>query len=158
MLCGTQAYVPPCPGLGGPAALALGRRGKIVVLAGRSDPDDSVLLRFRPGGSLDRSFSGDGFLNLRRGSGWWGSAITLDRRGRIVVGGQYVNTFFRGPSEIIRATRRGRVDPRFTVHIRRTVGIGGLATDRMGRIVALASLPGDDDPGSPFAVARILSD
>ena len=74
--------------------LAVQRNGRIVAVGWRfkgGDAQDDMLLavaRFLPNGRLDASFSGDGRLCLDFGYGDdLGSAVAVQRDGRIVVGG-----------------------------------------------------------------------
>lgn len=91
-------------GHGGIVVMSLGREyrttdmdllpdGKIVV-AGRDTqaPDRSLLARYNPDGTLDRQFGHNGFV-IRSGIDSIGSAIAVDRKGRILVAGTTILRF-----------------------------------------------------------------
>jgi uncharacterized delta-60 repeat protein len=85
--------VAPTPDGGIGRAIAVQPGGRIVV-AGRAytdasrDPSDWTLLRYRPGGALDRSFGGDGIVTTDFGTGEDEARALVIRDGRILVAGE----------------------------------------------------------------------
>jgi len=80
----------PAPGVPDSAnGLAIQTDGKIVVV-GRTGNDgtrDFILARYNSNGSLDNTFSGNGWLSTDFGGDDFGNAISIQANGRIVVAG-----------------------------------------------------------------------
>lgn len=76
---------------------------------------DVLVARFTPGGSLDPTFSGDGWATVDLGDFYnRAAAVALDHLGRIVVGGQgYVPTNNTVRLGAVRFLPNGSLDPRF---------------------------------------------
>jgi uncharacterized delta-60 repeat protein len=140
-------------------ALALQPDGKLVV-AGLSLDDgvDIALARYRPDGTLDPSFSGDGTVRSEFGSGTsdWTSALALQPDGKIVVAGYaYASETGGNPAfALARYRANGTLDPTF--------GTNGTAlSDFWSNFAfALAIQPRDGrlvvagESGGDFALAR----
>jgi uncharacterized delta-60 repeat protein len=125
--------------------------GKILGLAhDRSDnpqPDDLFIVRFNADGSLDTTFSDDGFFAYSPAGG--GFVFTVQANGGVLVG---------AGNDLLRYTADGDPDPTF--------GIGGKMHDPLGAIIAaVRELPdgriivGGTNSDSPtertFVLARI---
>ena len=133
-------------------------RGRIVIAGNTFDGPDSefMVARFKPGGSLDRSFSGDGVQTTPIGSApATGVSSEIDRRGRIVVGG-YASNGADSDFAVARYKRGGALDDSFASDGIKTTPIGAgndfvgsLAIDRRGRIV----LSGWSHNGADYDVA-----
>ena len=143
------------------AALALEPDGRIVA-AGPSASNTAgsphfAVARYRPNGTLDPTFSGDGKMvdPIRSENGAFGVAIQSN--GRIVVVG---DAFISGsqPFVVARYLPAGAIDPSFGDHGHALTRPGGTATavaiQADGRIV-MVGLGGDG--GSEFAVNRYLA-
>jgi len=122
--------------------------GKVTVLstifkqlqgAGSRERERFELVRFLSDGARDPSFAGSGSVRIAVGRlGINASAMAVDRRGRIVVGG----TSGRGFG-FARINANGRLDPRFgrrgrlifPVPSPAAAALGGLATDQQGRVL-----------------------
>jgi uncharacterized delta-60 repeat protein len=158
-------------GYAGGSGVAVQSDGKIAV-GGTWTPyghreSQFGVARFEPDGSLDPTFSGDGFQAAAfNGAGAIGFAMTLQPGGRIVVAGD-VETRPLGPFKFALARFRadGELDPSFggdgrvTTRFPRSRSTGsaafGVAAQSGGKIVAA----GDADvrgKGFPFAAARYL--
>lgn len=83
--------------------------GKIVVL-GLSSGQDGILARFNPGGTLDRSFSGDGRLVVADQP----IDMALDGDGRIVLAGTRRGTGFSADATLARFLSNGAPDTSFS--------------------------------------------
>jgi uncharacterized delta-60 repeat protein len=144
-----------------PLDLALQANGKIVVV-GDYDIFRVGVARFRAGGRLDRTFSGDGVRSIDFGSGeqaFDGVAILAD--GRIVAGG-YLGPHEGGGTAVPRMIsgrlmRDGTLDDTWSDDGKATARFPGgayafdLALQADGRVV----LAGGTGPG--FALARFLA-
>jgi uncharacterized delta-60 repeat protein len=146
--------------------------GKVVIggdwIRYGSDVDQFAVARFNPGGSIDRSFSGNG-LQTARFPGRGGArafALALQDDGKVVLAGNSSRTQL-GPTKfaLARFTRNGRLDDGFGTKGRVTTQFGdpgdigagafGVAIQDDGKIVA----GGDANPhgeGFPLAAARYL--
>ena len=88
---------------------ALQPDGKIVAV-GYNYFDYVVVARYNPDGSLDATFSGDGMLATKFGTGDnAGLAVRVDAAGRIVVGGHHAY----GDFAVMRLLPDGAADPSF---------------------------------------------
>jgi uncharacterized delta-60 repeat protein len=151
-------------------AVAVQSDGKIVV-AGRTDLGgaagvDFAIVRLRPNGSLDPSFSQDGkrriaFGGTRDDSGF---AVAVQPSGRIVVAGLSEDA---GVADFAVARMRpnGSLDPDFSGDGRRLVSFGppgsdarafSLALQGKGRIVLAGAADIGGASGIDYAVARLL--
>jgi uncharacterized delta-60 repeat protein len=153
----TTAMTPP-GGYADARTVAVDDQDRIVV-GGDEEATDFALARYRPNGSLDTSFSGDGkaFTSF----GWTeslGFGVAIDDHQRVVAAGTVSNfNDSRSAFALARFTPSGALDPGFSGDGRVTTAIGsgawcmGLALDSQGRMVA-AGLAKDH-----AAVARYLS-
>ena len=131
-------------------AVAIQADGKIVV-AGTSDSDDGnfALARYNDDGTLDPSFSGDGWQTTDFGDRDYGHSMALGADGRIVVAGESAVDF-----ALARYNPDGTLDSSFSGDGIATTDVGGL--DRAfdvslqpdGKIVAAGTHNGT------FALAR----
>ncbi|MCJ7724071.1 MAG: hypothetical protein MUP03_08060, partial [Anaerolineales bacterium] len=70
--------------------LAIQSNGKLVVagLTGNSGSQDFILARYNPNGSLDSTFSGNGWLTTNFGGDDYAADIAIQTNGRLVVVGR----------------------------------------------------------------------
>jgi uncharacterized delta-60 repeat protein len=161
--------------LEGPAslnAMAIDSQGRIVVageLGNSALPNwwDFVLARYRPNGSLDPSFGGDGMVTTDfRGRGDAAHEVAIDSQGRIVAAGYAQRrTRHRGGPDfaLARYTPNGSLDPSFdgdgrvTTHLGRSAIANSVTIDSQARIVGagIANWRGRE---SKFGLARYRSD
>ena len=131
-------------------AVAIQADGKIVV-AGVSDSDDGnfALARYNDDGTLDPSFSGDGWQTTDFGGRDYGHSMALGADGRIVVAGESAVDF-----ALARYNPDGTLDTSFSGDGKTTTDFGGLdrafdlALQPDGKIVAAGTHNGT------FALAR----
>jgi uncharacterized delta-60 repeat protein len=74
--------------------LAVDAQGRIVLVGRATSPTilDMALVRYRPDGTLDTGFEGDGVLTADfHGRGEFGQDVTLDADGRIIAAGYTAN-------------------------------------------------------------------
>ncbi|MBE2320813.1 hypothetical protein DVA67_032945 [Solirubrobacter sp. CPCC 204708] len=153
---------------------ARGRDGTFTILGSDSGYELPFVARLRPNGRLDRRFAARGFFARHRTfkSEIEFSAVTVDRRGRVLFGG---SVFADGyVAALYRLTARGRLDRTFArrgikeFRLGRPAGIdigrstiGHIAVDRRGRIVVAGNVYDEDfeyreDIGNPYpAIARL---
>jgi len=124
--------------------LALDRRGRAVVSAnlahGRREP--AALLRFEPGGALDRSFGARGVVRTFLGSRLISHDVVVQQNGRIVLAGAY-NVPASGEARVavVRYLPDGRIDRGFGRRgfFTRDFGVEGVAyaalVQRDGKVV-----------------------
>jgi uncharacterized delta-60 repeat protein len=142
-------------------AAALRSDGKIIVVGTRYEDDDSCFAcldldlayaMYKPDGSLDSGFDGDGKMTDGLGGDEGLSAVTPMRDGRFVVAGGSDGKFFAA-----RYLPSGRLDETFALKGRKWVNFGawagayGVAVDSNGRIVLAGSAGGD------LAAARVTA-
>jgi uncharacterized delta-60 repeat protein len=147
-------------------SVALDSRGRIVA-AGRNcdfDPDSPRcqfgLARYRPDGSLDRSFGSDGRATTSFGRYDWLNSVAIDSEGRIVAAGTHCEdgacSFI-----LVRYRANGDLDSSFGGDGSVTTNFGSysellsVAIDPRGRTVA-AGWSDDGDGSGGFALARYL--
>jgi uncharacterized delta-60 repeat protein len=137
-------------------SVALQANGRIVVAG--YQPGGLALARYRPNGRLDRSFAGNGMIRPGRVPSLWALAVTLQRDGRIVVGGDQ-DIFNVG---LARFRPDGRLDPTFgddgVVTARMGSGeqaLTGVAVQPNGRIVAVGYV-GPHEFGDPVVAHFVL--
>ena len=123
--------------------LAVDDLDRIVV--GGDDPDGFVLLRYRPNGTLDPAFSGDGMAS----STTFGYdfalnyGLAIDDQRRVIASGLAFNS--RIVFALARFTPSGALDPRFGENGLVTTSMGhdargrGVALDSQGRILVAGS-------------------
>ena len=131
--------------------------GKIVVV-GYNNPSDTVyrqlIVRYNPDGTLDQTFSGDGFLQIDLpGNYSSGTDVALQADGKILTGG-VVWTVGGSPnptgaSMLVRLNRDGTLDATFDEDGIKTVVLGtsasfyegfvSIAVQADGKILALSS-------------------
>jgi len=140
--------------------LALQSDGKIIVVGSSgagsySDLNDFALVRYNSDGSLDQSFGSGGKVtthfhgSFNTGSIAW--AVALQRDGKIVVGGTYVNEATPYAFALARYNTNGTLDASFGNAGVVTTRIGGgdalalgLVVQRDGRIVLAGYSDGED--------------
>jgi uncharacterized delta-60 repeat protein len=141
--------------------------GKIVLAGtgslGGTGGNDFALARYKPNGSLDTSFSGDGKLTTDFGTGDAANAVVLEGDGKIVAAG-------RGAGgggyafALARYRANGSLDPSFSGDGKQTTDFGfptqiggasGVALQGDGKIVAVGVGTGQSQTDD-FAVARYL--
>jgi uncharacterized delta-60 repeat protein len=134
-------------------AVALAPDGKIVAV-GRGPGEDFALARYRPNGSLDPTFSGDGKQTTNFGSGDEATAVKVQSNGKIVVAG-----YSGGSFALARYKPNGSLDPIFSGDGKLTTSFGqfsdvasGVAIQPDGKIVAVGSAGTNN--GQNFALAR----
>jgi uncharacterized delta-60 repeat protein len=141
----------------GAAAVAIQGDGKIVA-AGVGGLG-VALARYKPNGSLDTSFSGDGKQTTDLGGlGQGASAVALQADGKIVVGGSACSFGVCGDFALARYNPNGSLDASFSGDGKQTTNLGdaaegatGVAIQGGGKIIAVGS--GGPDFGD-FALAR----
>jgi uncharacterized delta-60 repeat protein len=145
------------------SSVAVDSRGRIVAAGGKCTYDDypqeggtiigceALIARYKPNGSPDTSFSGDGTVATDFGGTNRANSAAIDSQDRIVIAGEGI---------VARYRQNGTLDPSF--------GTGGIATlptaaylnsvaiDSQGRIVALGDRPAGDS--YRFVLMRFLSD
>jgi uncharacterized delta-60 repeat protein len=153
--------------------VAIDRDGRIVV-AGYGGPyanEDFALARYRPDGSLDTTFDGDGKVTTDFGGfNDEGKAVELDGAGRILVAGQ---TYAYADDEgswgtdfaVVRYNPDGSLDTSYGENGKVTTNLGGVYYDEVraagldvfGRLVAVGTTD-TRASGYDFAVVRYLGD
>ncbi len=148
------------------AANAVALQGGKIVLAGTGSlggtgGNDFALARYKPNGSLDTTFSGDGKQTTDFGSGDAANAVALQADGKIVAAGRGAG---EGDFALARYRANGSLDTTFSADGQQTTNFGfptqiggasGVALQGDGKIVAVGvgtGLSQTDD----FAVARYL--
>jgi uncharacterized delta-60 repeat protein len=152
-------------------SVAIDSQGRIVVaggVGGRPEPDwgDFALARYKPDGSLDPSFGGDGKVTTDfRGGGDEANAVAIDSQGRIVAaGGAQGPTPTRGTEALARYRPNGALDPSFGGDGRVTTQIGHRAAahsatiDPKSRIVVAGIARWRGSSEADFGLARYRSD
>jgi serralysin len=120
-------------------SIAVQADGKIL-LAGNSSSDrnpthDFFLARYNADGSLDRHFSGDGLVTLNVGYASYGSDVTLQADGKILLGGSSINAKTHNLEfALVRYNPNGSLDTSFSGDGSVTTGIG---TDASGNTVTV---------------------
>lgn len=140
---------------GGAAAVAVQPDGKIVVVGGTGNSDESqafAIARYNSNGSLDATFSADGVQTTNVGGGFGANGVAIQPDGKIVVAGPA-----GVDGKIARYTTAGELDTTF--------GTDGIATVSFrvldvlvqpdGKIVAGGGT--GDWPNGLFAIARLTS-
>ena len=136
--------------------------GRIVAAGAVGGPggSDFALARYRPDGSPDPGFSGDGRVNTRVGVKDSANAVAIQPDGRIVAGGE--TAAGDGRFALVRYDPNGSLDPSFGGDGKVTTDIGGgddgafaLAIQPDGRIVAAGNTAFG---GGNFGVARFNAD
>ena len=148
--------------------------GKIVVVGYRrkyGDSNDDLqfgIVRYRPDGQLDTSFSHNGKLIVDFG---YGNAIPevviLQPDGKVLVGGSADGMVLGGWSDfaLVRLRHDGTLDPSFSGDGKKTTNFGGLSSESIqglwlrsdGRIIAAGSTSKDGTWKPRIAVARYSS-
>ena len=107
-MCGTSAYE---------TNVVVRSDGSIAVVGdcgNGSDNDRLFVLVFKPGGGLDRTFSGDGTYMLQIGDDTWVRDATLDGRDRLTIVGQSRTGTGHWRAMAVRLTPRGVPDASFS--------------------------------------------
>jgi uncharacterized delta-60 repeat protein len=143
--------------------VAVDSQGRIVAAGESSGPpsDAFAVARYKPNGSLDTTFSGDGKLRTTIGSDSDGAAVAIDSQDRVVVGGSSDDGSSNWAFAAARYNPNGSLDTSFSSDgtVRTVIGNGAFANavgiDSQGRIVVggWSAVGGGYDP-NPFAVAR----
>jgi uncharacterized delta-60 repeat protein len=137
---------------GGLADMAIDRRGRIVA-AGYTSHGDFLLARFHSDGSVDDSFGMGGAVRADLGSQYdYGSAVTIDSRGRIVAAGERGRKF-----AVVRLLPDGTLDLAFSGDGKQITGFGeraratAVVVDSRGRVIAAGEV---GRSARDFALAR----
>jgi uncharacterized delta-60 repeat protein len=124
-------------------AVAIDSRDRIVVVG--SSADRFALARYKPSGSLDRSFGSDGRVTTAMGPPNrtdFANSVAIDRRGRIVAAGYTHDRDDKRLFALARYKPNGRLDRSFSGNGKLRTAIGGIsyansvAIDSHDRIVA----------------------
>jgi uncharacterized delta-60 repeat protein len=151
-------------------SVAIDAQGRIVVAGAVSggippNSDDFALARYRPDGSLDPSFGGDGMVTTDFGFGDEGNAVAIDSQGRIVAAGYAQRHLERGyfPAfALARYRPNGTLDPSFdgdgrvTTHLGRDAVADSVTVYPQARIVVAGIANWHRNEGD-FGLARYLS-
>lgn len=127
------------------ADMEVDRRGRIVVAANITGPryrEPAAVIRFHPGGKLDRSFAHNGVRRAVLGSRLAGRDVAIQHNGRIVLAGVY-NVASSGQARVAvaRFLSSGKSDRSFARRgfFTRELGVEGVAyaalVQRDGRVV-----------------------
>lgn len=142
------------------ADMAIDSQGRIVVVGTRivSGDRDFAVVRYRPNGTLDSTFSHDGKQTTDFGTADDGAnAVAIDGQDRVIAGGT-AGPIEQGHFTLTRYRTNGTLDPSFSgdgkqkTRIKDASDIRGLAIDSQGRIVAAGGA--FDGVQSDFALAR----
>ncbi|HEX9375751.1 MAG TPA: hypothetical protein VGB19_05885 [Actinomycetota bacterium] len=143
-------------------ALAVQTDGKIVAVgvAGAAESSsDFLVLRYRPNGTLDPTFSGDGKLRIDFQTYDTAEAVAIQSDGAIVVAGEVFLSGSNSNWAVVRLHPNGSLDHTFSANGRVVTALGdhndfvsGVVVQPTGKIVAV----GDSLQGSDFvgALAR----
>jgi uncharacterized delta-60 repeat protein len=148
------------------AANAVALQGGKIVLAGSGSlggtgGDDFALARYKPNGSLDATFSGDGKQTTDFGSADAANAVALQADGKIVAAGRGAG---EGDFALARYRANGSLDTTFSADGQQTTNFGfptqiggasGVALQGDGKIVAVGVGTGASQTDD-FALARYL--
>jgi uncharacterized delta-60 repeat protein len=162
----TTAF-PGAEGLGGSDG-TIQTNGKILVAGeaeGIGDGAAFALARYRPNGSLDRGFAGDGRLTTNFQGFDGARGVTVGADGTIVASGTTGEGGGGDPKfALARYTRVGALDPGFSEDGKLTADVGAgadvayaVVVQGDGRIVA-AGGAGENGPNPMFGLARYESD
>lgn len=146
-------------------AVTIDSHRRIVAVGATNPPYNGAfaLARYRPDGSLDRSFGTRGTVTTDFGGYDGASSVAIDSHGRIVVAGQYTNGGPNHPGFAIASYKPdGTLDGSFGEGGKVTTPFGGrasaVAIDDQGRIVAGGRASADPyGRFSDFALARYKS-
>jgi uncharacterized delta-60 repeat protein len=157
----------------GSHGVAIQADGRIVVAGDTQNPRYShiAVARYRAGGRLDHSFSGDGMVRTDvRGRHDYGKDVAVQANGKIVVVGE---TGFSDRYEtsydfaIVRYNHDGSLDRTFAGDGIKTLDFGGsnnsatayaVAIQGDGKIVVAGETFGGAPPGNDFALVRLQRD
>jgi uncharacterized delta-60 repeat protein len=136
-------------GYGWATSVAIDSEGRIVAAGGKGRHIGyAAIARYKPNGSLDDSFSGDGKVISDSIRAWPAGAVRADAQGRVVLAG-YAGTRDDADFALARYAENGNLDASFsgdgTVVSTFDSRATSLAIDRYGKIVAI---------GETFTVAR----
>ncbi|MGH2963926.1 MAG: hypothetical protein ACRDMH_00885 [Solirubrobacterales bacterium] len=151
-------------------SVAIDSHGRIVVaggVGGRVEPDccDFALARYKPNGSLDPSFGGDGQVTTDfHGGGDQANGVAIDSHGRIVAaGGAGGSTPTNGGEALARYRPNGTLDPTFggdgkvtTASGRRSIA-QSVTIDPQARIVVAGLANWRGNGQGDFGLARYQS-
>jgi uncharacterized delta-60 repeat protein len=138
-------------------AVALQANGKIVVVG--EGQGAFALARYNPGGSLDKTFSGDGKQTTDFAGFDTANGVAIQRDGGIVVVGGGGGGFSGQRFALARYTSGGSLDPSFSGDGKQLINLGpahsatGVALQANGKIVAVGSAAGVDGTFD-FALVR----
>lgn len=156
------------------SAVALQSDGKIVVAGysdrGGSSAHDFAVIRLKPNGNLDKSFSGNGRVTFDFPDSTFDDeayAVAIQPNGRIVVAGFSYRTATINDFAVARLTTHGNLDSSFSGDGRKTIafhngaasdGGNAVALQRDGKIVVVGySTPSDVAPNPVLSLARLRS-
>jgi uncharacterized delta-60 repeat protein len=161
---GNGKAVPNAGGMEGATSVAIDARGRIVAVGHRGAGYRSrhfAVVRFRPNGVLDRSFSHDGRRRTSLGDYVSASSVAIDARNRIVVAGTTADRRGEKNFAVFRYRPDGGLDRSFSRDGKRTTNFGGydaansVTIDARGRIVAAGFASGYRSNGSGYDFALV---
>jgi uncharacterized delta-60 repeat protein len=150
-------------GVEGATSVAIDSQGRIVAVGQRdSGSRYFTVARYKPNGSLDPSFSGDGWALTGFGMRAHPNSVAIDSHGRIVAAG--ITQYNSGHADFALARYKpdGTLDRSFSDDGKRTTDFGGVdggystTIDSGGRILVAGFR--SDASGYDFALARYDSD
>jgi len=136
-----------------------------ILLGGDSDngsTDDFALVRYNTDGSLDKSFGGDGEVTTDFGIDEWGSSVTVQTDGKILLGGGSSSNGSNHDFALVRYNSNGSLDKSFGGDGKVTTDFG--SSDQGYSVTVQADgkilLGGFSDNGSnyDFALVRYNAD
>jgi uncharacterized delta-60 repeat protein len=147
--------------------LAIGPTGRLVAVGtsfiSEGQPTQIAVARYKPDGSLDRSFSSDGrrWISFRGSSNDRGTSVAIQRNGAVLVAGTSVQPGGEQPA-IARVRGDGSLDPTFSgdgkrvVHFPYTTNgeFQDIAIQSDGRIVAVGNVQDGNAAYMGFARLR----
>lgn len=149
--------------------IAVQRDGKVVAVGELQNAQSHWywgVFRYTPGGRLDTTFSGDGWIAHSFGSFPMPHAVALQPDGKIVVGGSSICAGYRCFT-LVRYHPNGTIDKTFgggdgiaRTRMQITAGINDIAVQADGKIVAVGHrmAGGDAQDDEWMAIARYLPD
>ena len=150
-------------GSDGGGSLSVQADGKILLggytYDSRLGSSNFALVRYNTDGSLDTSFSGDGMLTTDFGSSDYGSSLTVQADGKILLGGRGNSNF-----ALVRYNTDGSLDTSFSGDGMLTTDLGGsdggssLSLQADGKILLGGSTYDSNNESKNFALVRYNTD
>jgi uncharacterized delta-60 repeat protein len=147
-------------------SVAIDSQNRIVVAGYGNAGGRFALARYKPNGSLDTSFSGDGLVRTAIGDYAWSRSVAIDPQDRVVVAGQSISRLPPGDLRgydfaLARYKPDGSLDGSFGADGKVTTDFSGgndsahsIAIDSQGRIVAAGFNGTPESELGDFALAR----